>query len=219
MAANVVQSDVAAGTVRISTAEGFGTAVLASELPSLAQSRRGLRIELAATSGFLSPTRREVDMAITLSPPEAGRLVVEPLARYQLALYAAPEYLDRSGRPTEVEDIKALDLVGYVDDLLYAPELRYLDQVLPGLAPRLASSSIRAQQAIIAAGGGVGVLPGFMAEGLEPVLPDKVRIERRFWLSTHKDVHMTARMRVVRQWLQDVIVRKQSQLCPWGPAD
>lgn len=214
-ASRVTQPDVVAGTVRISTAEGFGSAILAPALPELAMLRPGLRVELAARAGFLSPSRREVDMAITLSPPDAQRLVVEPLTGYQLALYAAPAYLARAGTPRAMTDLSALQLVGYVDDLLYAPELRYLDEVSPGLTPTLASSSIQAQRAIIASGGGVGVLPCFLAEGLTRLLADVVLIQRRFWLSTREDVHATARMRAVRTWLSELVERMQPLLSPY----
>jgi len=213
-AARAIHPDVVAGTVRISTAEGFGSAVLAPALPELAAARPGLRVELAARAGFLSPTRREVDMAITLSPPDAQRLVVEPLTGYQLALYGAPGYLARTGRPAAVEDLAGLQIVGYIDDLLYASELRYLDEVSPGLTPTLASSSIQAQREMIAANGGVGVLPCFLAAGLERVLPQVV-IERRFWLSTHREVHDTARMRVVRAWLKALTETVKDKLQPF----
>lgn len=212
-AARVARPDVVAGTVRISAAEGFGTAVLAPALPALAAQRPGLRVELAATAGFLSPSRREVDMAITLSPPDAQRLVVEPLTKYQLALYASPAYLAAAGAPTTPDQLSDFQVVGYVDDLVYASELRYLDEILPGLRPRLASSSIHAQREILHAGGGVGVLPCFLAEGLTRVLP-QVLLERRFWVSTHADVHETARLRVVRAWLRDLVGDKGGLLAP-----
>jgi len=214
-AARVTEPDRIAGTVRISTAEGFGSAVLAPALPELTRSRPGLRVELAAHAGFLSPSRREVDMAITLSAPAAHRLVVEPLTRYQLALYASPDYLEQQGPLSALADLPARQLVGYVDDLLYAPELRYLEEIWPGLRPTLASSSIQAQRAMIAAGGGVGVLPCFLAEGLVRVLPDEVLLERRFWLSTHADVHATARMRALRAWLTDLVDRRADALAPY----
>jgi DNA-binding transcriptional LysR family regulator len=214
-AARVTQPDVVAGTVRISTAEGFGGAVLAPALPDLSRQRPGLRIELAAQTGFLSPSRREVDMAITLSAPEGGRLIVEPLTAYQLALYAAPDYLARHPAPARVEDLRGHVVVSYVDDLIYTSELRYLDEVLPNLAPTLASSSIQAQRAIIAAGGGIGVLPCFMADGLTRVLAAEVLIERRFWLSTHADVHETARIRAVRRWLVELVASRRPALVPW----
>ena len=217
-AAQVAHTDMVAGTVRISAAEGFGTAVLAPALPLLLAQRSNLRIELAAHAGFLSPSRREVDMAITLSMPNSHRVVVEPLTRYQLALYAAPAYLARAGEPRRVEDLRGREMVGYVDDLIYATELRYLDEVLPGLTPNLASSSIQAQRAIIAAGGGIGVLPCFLAEGLIRLLPADVLIERRFWLGTHRDIHETARMRAVRNWMRDLVSARATSLSPYPSA-
>ena len=217
-AARTGEDDVVGGAVRISASEGFGTAILAPALPALRSQRPGLRVELASnSSGFLSPTRREVDMAVTLSPPQAQRLAVEPLTNYQLALFAAPAYLARAGTPRTVAQLAGFQTVGYVEDLIYASELRYLDEIHPGLVPTLASSSIRAQRAIIAAGGGIGVLPCFMAAGLSRVLSNEVLIERRFWLSTHPDVHDTSRMRVVRAWLRELVADQQGRLRPFAP--
>lgn len=213
-AARVSQPDVAAGVVRISASEGFGSTIVAPALPRLVEAYPALRLELAASAGFLSPSRREVDMAITLSPPDALRLIVEPLTGYQLALFAAPAYLARKGAPARVDDLADHQIVGYVDDLLYAPELRYLDEIAPGLKPTLASSSIQAQRAMIAAGGGIGVLPCFIAEGLTRVLPAQPPLERRFWLSTHREVHDTARGHAVRRWLKALVADRREILSP-----
>jgi DNA-binding transcriptional LysR family regulator len=214
-AGRVALPDVVAGTVRISAAEGFGTAVLAPALPALAAQRPGLRIELAAASAILSASRREVDIAIGLSPPDAPRLAVEPLTDYQLALYAAPGYLQRHGAPRAPADLADHQIVGYVGDLIYAQELRYLDEALPGLTPTLASSSIRGQSEIIAAGGGIGVLPCFLAAGLERVLPDRFLLERRFWMSSLAEVRETARMRTVRNWLKALVADVRHTLSPY----
>lgn len=213
-AARVTRPDALAGVVRISASEGFGVALMAPALPALRLVSPGLRIELAATSGFLSPTRREVDMAITLAAPDAARLIVEPLTPYQLALYASPDHLARCGTPDTVSDLTRFDIVGYIDDLIYAPELRYLDEIQPGLTPHVASSSIRAQREIIAAGGGIGVLPCFLAEGLVRVVPS-ILIERRFWLATHRDVHDTSRLRTVRTWLKALCETRKASLRPY----
>jgi len=86
--------------------------------------------------------------------------------------------------------------------------------VLPGLVPSLASSSILAQREIILAGGGVGVLPCFLAEGLVRVVPE-VLLRRRFWVSTLREVAATARVRGVRDWLQGLAVARQADLLPW----
>lgn len=206
--------DVVGGTVRLSVAEGFGTTIVAPALPEFLASRANLRVELVAQTGFLSPSKREVDIAVTLSAPVAGRIVVEPLTNYELGLFAAPGYLAKSKRPRQVADLNYHRIVGYVDDLIYAPELRYLDEILPDLKPGISSSSIKAQFEIIAAGGGIGVLPCFMSKGLSRVLPAQARLVRRFWLSTHRDVAGTARVRSVSAWLKKLVSTNAKRLGP-----
>src|SRR5262249_16851645 len=121
----------------------------------------------------------------------------------------------RRGAPASPADLRNHQIVGYVADLIYAPELNYLDEICPGLTPTLASSSIRAQWEMVAAGGGIGVLHCFMSEGLTRVLAGQVLVERRLWLSTHPDVHETARMRIVRHWLQGLVHEMQRRLAPY----
>lgn len=210
--------EVSGGTVRISAAEGFGAHVLARALPSFRLSRPTLRIELATTAGLLSPTRREVDLAVTLSAPADSRLLVEPLTDYQLAVYASPAYLAREGPFETAADLRRGQIVGYIDDLLRTPELRYLDDVAPALETALSSSSILAQREIIRAGGGVGVLPCFLSEGLERIAPE-VLLKRRFWVSTLRDVAATARVRAVRAWLQDIAAARAEDLNPFASVD
>jgi DNA-binding transcriptional LysR family regulator len=205
----------AGGTVRISVSEGFGTAIIAPALPALRARRTRLQIELAANPGFLSPATRQVDIAVTLSPPGEGRLIVEPLSDYQLALYASPDYLKRTGEPKSMAALQGREIVGYVEDLIYAPELRYLDEI--GLAgrPGLASTSIRAQREIILAGGGIGVLPCFLGDGLVRVCRREVLLTRRLWMSTHRDIAATARIRTLRDWLKRLVRAQAGVLAPF----
>ena len=200
--------DAVSGTVRLSVSEGFGGAIIAPALPELHARFKGLRIELAANAGFLSPARREVDVAVTLSAPLETRLVVERLTEYELGLYASRAYIESRGVPSTVSNLADFDLVGYVEDLIYAPQLRYLSEIYPGLRPALTSSSIGAQREIIAACGGIGVLPHFMAEGLIRVLPHEVTLTRQFWISTHRDAAGTARVRTVRNWIASLVADK-----------
>lgn len=215
--ARVTEPSVVGGTVRISASEGFGAAILAPALPALHAAHPGLRIELAAQTGFLSPAKREVDVVVTLSQPKNARTVVEPLTDYHLGLYASAAYLKRRGAPETVHDLHAHDIVGYVDDLLYAEELRYLEAIAPKLRPVLSSSSIRAQYEIVANGGGIAVLPCFLVgPNLKRVLPH-VRLTRRWWLGTHRDVVDNARTKAVHAWLKDTVAARRADLAPPRP--
>jgi DNA-binding transcriptional LysR family regulator len=209
----------AAGAVRLSASEGFGAHVLAPAIPDLLNSRPGLHLELVATAGFLSASSREVDIAVTLRPPSSSRLSVERLTDYGLGLYGAPAYLDRTGRPQSRQDLPGHHLVGYIDDLIYASELRYLSEIHPDLRVRTTSSSIRAQLELTRAGAGLCVLPHFMARGapgLEGVLPDTVRLTRTFWISVHRELQETRRIRIVRDWLLATVSARSGMLSGQG---
>ncbi|MFN5084938.1 MAG: LysR family transcriptional regulator [Novosphingobium sp.] len=208
-------SGLLSGTLRISASEGFGSWFLAAHVPDFVRAHPALTLDLVANSGFLSLSKREADIAVMLSRPKAGPVIARKLSDYSLRLYASQGYLALGGMPQAPADLlKGHSLVGYIPDLLYAPELRYLDELQPGLAPTLRSSSINAQHHLIAAGAGIGVLPCFMGDAdpaLVPVLPDR-RITRSFWLVTHKDTHQLARIRAGRDWILGVVQRHRGQL-------
>ncbi|MFZ5744559.1 MAG: LysR family transcriptional regulator [Pseudomonadota bacterium] len=210
-------SGLLSGTLRISASEGFGSWFLAAHVPDFVRAHPALTLDLVANSGFLSLSKREADIAVMLSRPKAGPVIARKLSDYSLRLYASQGYLALGGMPQAPADLlKGHSLVGYIPDLLYAPELRYLDELQPGLAPTLRSSSINAQHHLIAAGAGIGVLPCFMGDAdpaLVPVLPDR-RITRSFWLVTHKDTHQLARIRAGRDWILGVVQRHRGQLLP-----
>jgi DNA-binding transcriptional LysR family regulator len=205
----------ASGVVRITVSEGFGAHVLAPLAPAFLADKPGLSLELVANAGFLSASNREADIAVTLGPPKSSRLEVKRLTDYALGLYGAPAYLDRTGRPSSLDDLPAHQLVGYIDDLIYAPELRYLHEISPTLRARTTSSSIRAQLELTVAGAGLCVLPHFMARGgagLEPVLETQVRLTRTFWLSVHRDLYEAKRIRAVRTWLEETVEAQKGRL-------
>lgn len=204
------------GTLRISVSEGFGSGFLARHLPDFAAAHPALTIDLVASSGFLSLSKREADIAVMLSRPRAGPVIARKLSDYALRLYASEDYLARHGAPAAPAELSRHRLVGYIPDLLYAPELRYLDEFAPGLVPALRSSSINAQQQLLTAGAGIGVLPCFigdMGPNLVRVLPE-FSILRTFWLVTHKDTHMLGRIKAGKEWIAAVAHRYRQTLVP-----
>jgi DNA-binding transcriptional LysR family regulator len=198
------------GTVRLSVTEAFGNVVIAPALGNFFKNHPGLNIELVATSGFLSVSKREADMAVLLSRPTRGRLKVQKLSDYQLQLYATPDYLNEYGTPNSVEEIQHHTLIGYVDDLIYSPSLRYYDEIGSGLSPTLTSSSLLAQKQLACSNCGIAMLPRFVAEPeptLVTVLPDEVCITRTFWLAVHEDIVEHARIRAVMDFLLKLVAK------------
>lgn len=204
------------GTIRISASEGFGTRIIAPRLHRFNTAHPGVRIDLIASSGFLNPSRREADLAVMLARPKTGSLITRKLTDYELGLYATRDYLDTAGCPGTVAEIARHPLVGYVHDQIYAPELRYLEDVDPRLRAGLCSTSINAQAEIVASGGGLGILPCFLAHAMPSlvrVLPDIVAIERSFWLVIPRDLRGIARIDRFVAWLDTEIEQARPLLC------
>lgn len=203
------------GTIRISVSEGFGQGFVAPRLAAFAEAHPGVALDLIASTGFLNPSRREADIAIMLARPKGGPLIAAKLTDYRLGVYASEATLAATGPVASVEALTRRRLVGYVPDLIYAPELRYLAEVDERLEPAIRSSSITAQARLIANGAGCGILPCFLGDttpGLIRVLSEQVAIERSFWLVVHRDMRRVARIEAFIAWLREEVAAAQPSL-------
>ena len=202
------------GTIRVSASEGFGTWFIAQRLAGFAAAHPAIAVDLIASTGFLNPSRREADIAIMLARPRGGPLVAGKLTDYALGAYASTAILTDSPIET-IDDLLCRRLIGYVPDLIYAPELRYLSDIDPRSDAGLRSSSITAQARLIASGCGVGILPCFLAamtDGLTRILPETVVIRRSFWLVVHRDTRRLARIQAFVTWLRTEVANAQATL-------
>jgi DNA-binding transcriptional LysR family regulator len=203
------------GSIRISVSEGFGMGFMAPRLAAFAEAHPGVSLDLIASTGFLNPSRREADVAVMLARPKGGPLIAAKLTDYRLGVYASRAYLAATGPVTSVDALIRRRLVGYVPDLIYAPELRYLAEVDERLEPAIRSSSITAQARLIASGAGCGILPCFLGDAtpdLERLLVADVAIERSFWLVVHRDMRRVARIEAFIAWLREEVAAAQPAL-------
>ena len=205
------------GQLRVSVSEGFGNSFIAPRLAGFVAAHPELEIDLVASSGFLNPSRREADMAVLLARPRKGPLITRKLSDYSLGIYAPAD------RPDWQDAVAAAPLsrtgipvIGYMPDILYAPELDYLGEIEPGLRATVRSSSILAQRRMIAGGAGIGVLPCFLAAGdpgLVRVRPEQT-VARAFWLALHRDVAPQPRIRAFIDWLDAEVRDSRGLLVP-----
>ncbi len=212
----------ASGTVRIGVPDGMGTFFLAPRIAELAQAHPDLDIQLLAMPRLFSLSRREADIAVSLNRPSTGRLHARKLTDYRLRLYAARGYLARHEEITSRAQLIRHPFIGYVDDLIYTPELDYAPQVARDLRVRVKSSSLVAQLTATRGGAGICVLPCFMGDlfageqddALVPVLAQEVRLTRSFWLITHADTRDLTRIRVAADFIIDAVQKARTLLLP-----
>ncbi|MDA9430825.1 LysR family transcriptional regulator [Bradyrhizobium sp. CCBAU 51627] len=201
------------GTVRIGAPDGFGTAFLAPRLTPFADRYPDLDLQLVATARLFSLSKREADIAISLTMPKEGRIVGRKLLDYRLGLYAAPAYLDRFPVIASRQDLLQHRFVGYIEELLFTPELDYLPQVSPRISARFRSANLIAQLNATLSGFGIAVLPHFMASDypqLVAVLPAEISITRTFWMLMHADSKDLARIRAVADYIGEIVERERA---------
>jgi DNA-binding transcriptional LysR family regulator len=192
------------GTVRIGAPDGFTTYFLAPRIGQLTARYPELEIQMVASPRLLSLSKREADIVISLNRPIEGKVVARKLTDYDLALFASRSYLKNAKPIATPEDLFAHPIIGYVDDLIFTPELNYLNEVAKGLRAKLQSSNLIAQMMATIAGRGLCVLPLFMTAQqatLVRVLPAVVSLHRSFWLTIHADLRSLARIRMIADFL------------------
>lgn len=205
-----------AGPVRIGAPDGFGSCFLAPRIGALCDRHPELEVQLVATPRVFSLSNREADIAISLSRPQEGRLYARKLTDYRLGLYATAGYLAAHPPIDGRAALAGHRFVGYIDDLIFAPELDYVEAIGP-VSPRIKSSSLVAQMQATRAGAGLCMLPAFIARSepaLVPVLADQVAITRSFWLIVHEDMRPLARIAMAADFIADTVRREQALFLP-----
>ncbi len=177
------------GQIRIGAPDGAANFLLPQVCRQIGESNPGLEIQIVALPRVFNLTRREADMVIAVSPPTAGRLTVQKIADYRLSLAASRAYLDAGPPILGLADLQGHRIVGYIQDMIFDPELDYLSEA--GLTRvDLASNSVAVQMNLIRQGAGLGIIHDFALpffDGMVRVLPGALSLSRGFYLVRHAD--------------------------------
>ncbi len=171
------------GQVRIGAPDGCANYLLPQVCAALQKQHPALELQILALPRVVNLSQREADMAITVSRPEAGRLMVQKVVDYQLHLAM------RQGgpMPQTLGDLTGRPVVGYIPDMIFDRELDYLG-TLAADGVQLASNSVAVQLQMLRAGQGVGIVHDFalpFAPELRRVLTEAVSLTRSFYLVRH----------------------------------
>jgi DNA-binding transcriptional LysR family regulator len=196
------------GAVRISTPEGFGNFFLAPRIGELVASHPRLAVEMITIQQIVALSRREADIAVTMTMPPNGNFVEEHLTDYRLYVYGARAYLDAAPPIRTREDIGNHPFIGYVDDLIFTRSLNYMSEIRPHLRARLQNSSLHAQLMATIGGFGLCVLPAYVARtapDLVAVLPNEMSLQRAYWMVADADMAETAQVRLTQRFLRKLM--------------
>jgi len=193
------------GHVRIGATEGFGSYVLMPLAADFQRRYPHITLDILPVPRFVSLSKREADLAITIERPQRGPYVCSKLTDYTLRLYGTPGYLASRPPIRTAQDLASHSFIGYVDELLFSERLRYLEDLLPDSRVVLRSTSVIAQYHAALQGNSLAILPCFIAaqDGrLRPVLEDEIAITRSFWMYCHEDLRRLKRVTALWDFLR-----------------
>lgn len=186
------------GTVTISAPPAYAAAVIAPKLVPLRRRHPGLSVRILGETRLAALERREADVAIRLSRPEAGDLTATRIGHMPFRLYAHPDYLAATPEGERT-------FIGSEGPMAHSPQQAALAKIAAGTTFGFHADQAEIQLALAAAGGGIAILPDFMAAGridLVALRPGESPLLREVWMVVHSDLRAAAPIRAVVECLR-----------------
>lgn len=193
-----------AGTVRITASQPVACVLLPPVLARMRQALPDVQVELVASNEVTNLLRREADIALRMVRPGQASLVAKRIGTVTLGAYAHREYLRRKGTPRQPADLLQHELVGTDrnEDILRG-------FMALGTAVERQHFAFRTDDLIaywegVRAGLGIGFVADYVARtdpGVVPVLPQLPLPELPIWLTVHREIRTSRKIRAVYDFL------------------
>jgi len=210
-------SKTLSGQIRIGAPDGSANYLLPQVCARLCDENPDLDIQILALPRIINLSRREADMAVTVSAPTAGKLLVQKITDYRLHLVAAQDYLERHAPVETTADLKTHRLIGYIPDMIFDRELDYLNDIGVDRVA-LASNSVSVQLRQVVLGSGICVAHDFTLPfhpNLRKILTDQVSLTRSFHLVRHQGDQRNERLNrfaeALTRGLREEVARLEAQ--------
>ena len=194
------------GHVSVTATDFVATFALPPIIAALRQRAPGIDVEIRPSNEVQDLTRRAADISVRHGRPDQPELIAQLLGERKAYLCASSQYLDRVGRPTSVADLEGADFIGFENNAQVVEVLNSM-----GLPMRLENVHVSSPaSSVIAAlteqGLGYSLQMRDVHErmqGVEMVLTDELHIPIPVWLVTHRELHSSARIRLVYDHLAE----------------
>lgn len=213
-------SKTLSGQIRIGAPDGSANYLLPQVCAKICDANPDLDIQILALPRIINLSRREADMAVTVSAPTAGKLLVQRICDYKLHLVATQAYLADHLPVQSLEDLRGHRMIGYIPDMIFDRELDYLVDIgIDRVA--LASNSVSVQLRQVALGSGICVAHDFTLPfhpGLQKILTDQVSLTRSFHLVRHEGDQRNERLnrfaQALSQGIREEVERLEAEASP-----
>jgi DNA-binding transcriptional LysR family regulator len=197
------------GIVRLTATETLATRFVMPHLPAFRAKYPEITLALECTNRTVSLARREADVALRLARPREDNVVTRRVGAVHVGLYGAEHYFDRRGMPEDPETtLEGHDVILFADSRAFAVENEWLEPRVAHARIAMRSDSVSSIYAAAVAGVGLALLPAAVADrdtALRRVPTASSPASREIWQTVHADLQKNKRVRVVLDFLVEVL--------------
>lgn len=202
-----------AGRVRLATAETLASHVIAPALPLLVKQFPALTIDIVTDVEAVNLHRRDADLAIRMVKPERGNVTIRRLGALGFGLYCSARYVEERRQEEDGTEFGGDRFIAWCDAYGHLASAQWTERVLQGRPPTLTTTTLSAQLHAAIAGVGLAILPHFLARQHDLVcLKSALGIDQEIWLAMNSDLAQSRRVRVVSDFLIDLVQRSKVAL-------
>jgi len=196
------------GTIRISATESVAAYLLPPALLELRARHPGIEVELVATPQASDLLRREADIAIRSFKPTEPDLIAKKVADMPVHLYGSRAYLERVGPFEGPEDLARAEIIGFErgDALMHSLNRHGLALTRDNFP--IVTGEHLVQWGLARAGVGLCLMEatiGDAAPDMQRAAPWLEPMIIPIWLTTHRELHYSRRVRAVFDLLADAL--------------
>lgn len=192
------------GSVRLSASQPVACYLLPPLIARMRSELPGIQVELVSSNAVSDLLRREADIAIRMVRPTQGSLVARRIGQSRVAACAHRDYLARRGTPSQPIDLLQHDLVGNdrVGDIRQG--FAALGHPVPPEQFGVRTDDLIAYWQAVRAGLGIGFVAAYLLKedpAIVQVLPDLPISALPVWLTVHREIRSSRRIRAVYDFL------------------
>jgi DNA-binding transcriptional LysR family regulator len=204
------QTTSASGTVRITASQTMACVLLPNVLAQMRLVLPAIQVEVVASDAVSNLLRREADIALRMVRPDQSSLVAKRIGKVVLGAYAHQDYLRRRGVPKQPQDLLTHELIGYDRG----------ENILKGFAAsgfsvKREDFAFRTDDSMtywgaVQAGLGIGFIADSLARSnnqIVPLLPTLKIPPVPLWLTVHREIRTSQRIRAVFDFLAQAVPR------------
>ncbi|MDC9826458.1 LysR family transcriptional regulator [Devosia sp. ZB163] len=198
------------GSVRLTSSTAMCHYVLPPLLYDLRQAFPQVALELVPSDSVENLLLREADIAVRMFRPTQLDLVAKKLGEIPIVACAHERYLARRGRPASPEDLRNHDLIGFDRSELLITAARRMGFELGRNDFAVRTDSQTNMWELAKAGIGIGFAQSILVDatpGMVRLLPGLSPPSLEVWLTTHRELFTSRRIRAIYDALSEGLGR------------